>query len=76
VRLKSGKTVHAWAIEGDINQESIVSDLFEMEWPPKSGKKQSFPEIDRAGWFNIDDAKIKLNAAQAAFIDELISTEL
>ena len=76
VKLKSGKTVHAWAVEGDINHETITSNLFEMEWPPKSGKKQSFPEIDRAGWFNIDDAKLKLNAAQTAFVDELILSEL
>jgi len=71
VRLKSGKTVHAWAIEGDINHETITSNLFEMEWPPKSGKKQSFPEIDRAGWFEIDEAKLKINAAQVGFIVEL-----
>lgn len=72
VRLKSGKTVHAWAIKGDINHETITSNLFEMEWPPKSGRKQSFPEIDRAGWFVVEEAKLKLNAAQAAFIDELL----
>ncbi len=71
VRQKSGKTVHAWAIESDINHETITSNLFEMEWPPKSGKKQSFPEIDRAGWFEVAEAKLKINGAQAAFIDEL-----
>jgi len=71
VRLKSGKTVYAWAVEGDINHETITSNLFEMEWPPKSGKKQSFPEIDRAGWFEVEEAKLKINAAQAAFIEEL-----
>lgn len=71
VRQKSGKTVHAWAVEGDINHETINSNLFEMEWPPKSGKKQSFPEIDRAGWFEVAEAKLKINGAQAAFIDEL-----
>jgi len=73
VRLKSGKTVYAWAIEGDINHETITSNLFEMEWPPKSGKKQSFPEIDRAGWFEIEEAKLKINGAQAGLIDELAS---
>jgi len=71
IRLKSGKTVHAWAIEGDINHETITSNLFEMEWPPKSGKKQSFPEIDRAGWFEVEEAKLKVNGAQVGFIEEL-----
>ena len=73
VKLKSGKKVYAWAVEGDINHETIFSNLFEMEWPPKSGKKQSFPEIDRAGWFGVGEAKLKINIAQAAFIEELIS---
>ena len=71
VKLKSGKKVYSWAVEGDIDHEAIVSNLFEMEWPPKSGKKQSFPEIDRAGWFNVDEAKLKVNIAQATFIEEL-----
>lgn len=71
VTLKSGKIVHAWAIEGDIDQETVSSNLFELEWPPKSGKKQSFPEIDRAAWFDIEIAKVKLNPAQAAFIESL-----
>src|ERR1700733_10588544 len=62
VQLKSGKIVHAWAIEGDIDHETITSNLFEMEWPPKSGRMQSFPEIDRAGWFDVDEARIKINA--------------
>src|ERR1700722_12443281 len=71
VTLKSGKIVHAWAVEGDIDHETIVSNLFEMEWPPKSGKKQSFPEIDKAGWFDIETAKIKINAGQVGLIEEL-----
>ncbi|MDB5089882.1 MAG: hypothetical protein JWR09_3876 [Mucilaginibacter sp.] len=73
VKLKSGKRIYAWAVEGDINHETIFSNLFEMEWPPKSGKKQSFPEIDRAGWFGVTEAKLKINIAQAAFIEELIT---
>ena len=73
VKLKSGKRVYAWAVEGDIDHKTIFSNLFEMEWPPKSGKKQSFPEIDRAGWFEVDEAKLKINIAQAAFIEELAS---
>jgi predicted NUDIX family NTP pyrophosphohydrolase len=73
VRLKSGKKIYAWAVEGDINHETIFSNLFEMEWPPKSGKKQSFPEIDRAEWFEVNEAKLKINGTQAAFIEELIT---
>jgi predicted NUDIX family NTP pyrophosphohydrolase len=73
VTLKSGKTVYAWAIEGDIEAQNICSNLFEMEWPPKSGKKQSFPEIDRGGWFDIDEAKVKINAGQVGLIESFIS---
>ena len=69
---KGGKTVHAWAIEGDIDHETIVSNTFEIEWPPRSGERQSFPEIDRAGWFDVEIAKTKINSAQAAFIDHLL----
>ncbi len=72
VTLKSGKTVYAWAVEGDIDHETIYSNSFEMEWPPKSGKNQSFPEIDRAGWFSADEARLKINPAQAKLIDNLI----
>ncbi|TWR31625.1 NUDIX domain-containing protein [Mucilaginibacter pallidiroseus] len=71
VKQKSGKTVHAWAIEGDIDHTQIVSNLFEMEWPPRSGKKQSFPEIDRAGWFDIETAKVKIIPGQSSLLDEL-----
>lgn len=71
VQLKSGKVIQAFAIEGDIDHEVIESNLFEIEWPPRSGKMKSFPEIDRAGWFTPDEAKIKLNPAQAKFVDEL-----
>lgn len=73
VRLKSGKRVYAWAVEGDIDHETVCSNFFEIEWPPKSGKKQSFPEIDKAAWFDLDEAKLKINAAQSAFVDELAS---
>jgi predicted NUDIX family NTP pyrophosphohydrolase len=71
ITQKSGKTVHAWAIKGDIDHEVIKSNLFEMEWPPKSGKMASFPEVDRAGWFDTATAKIKVNPAQAKLIEEL-----
>lgn len=73
IKQKSGKTVLAWAAQGELNADTIVSNTFEMEWPPKSGKMAMFPEIDRAGWFTTDAARIKINAAQAALIDELLS---
>jgi predicted NUDIX family NTP pyrophosphohydrolase len=73
VTLKSGKKIFAWAIEGDINHEVITSNLFEIEWPPKSGKKQSFPEVDRAAWFDLETAKVKINGAQVGFIEEFES---
>jgi predicted NUDIX family NTP pyrophosphohydrolase len=71
VKLKSGKIIYTWAIAGDIDPEIITSNLFEIEWPPKSGKTAAFPEVDRAAWFDIDAAKIKINAAQAGLIEEL-----
>ena len=71
ITLKSGKKVHAWALEGDIDHLTIKSNLFEMEWPPKSGKKQSFPEVDRGDWFDVETAKQKINTAQVALIEEL-----
>nr|WP_067059119.1 NUDIX domain-containing protein [Mucilaginibacter sp. L294] len=71
IKQKSGKVVHAWAVEGDIDHEQITSNLFEIEWPPKSGKMASFPEVDRAGWFTADAARLKIIPGQAAFITEL-----
>ncbi|MGY3212986.1 NUDIX domain-containing protein [Mucilaginibacter sp. HD30] len=72
IRLKSGKTVHAWAVEGDIDHDTIVSNVFEMEWPPRSGKMAGFPEIDKAAWFDVNEAVVKVNEAQVKLIDELI----
>lgn len=71
ITQKGGKTVLAWAVEGDIDPAITKSNHFEIEWPPRSGKQKSFPEIDRAAWFDLDIAKIKINAAQADFIKEL-----
>jgi predicted NUDIX family NTP pyrophosphohydrolase len=71
IKLKSGKTVYAWAVEGDIDHDTIVSNVFEIEWPPRSGKKVSFPEVDRAGWFGVDEACVKVNVAQVGLIEEL-----
>jgi predicted NUDIX family NTP pyrophosphohydrolase len=64
VRQKSGKTVHGFAFEGDFNLDKFVSNTFEMEWPPRSGKQKSFPEIDRIGWFGMDEAMTKIIAYQ------------
>jgi predicted NUDIX family NTP pyrophosphohydrolase len=72
VRQKSGKIVHAWAVEGEVDAEQVHSNEFEMQWPPKFGKVQSFPEIDRAAWFSVDDALQKINPAQAGLIQELL----
>ncbi|MGZ3778064.1 MAG: NUDIX domain-containing protein [Mucilaginibacter sp.] len=72
VTQKSGKKVFCWAVEGDINHEVIVSNTFEMEWPPRSGKKQTFPEVDRAGWFDVENAKRKMNEAQIQLIENLL----
>ncbi|RZJ33410.1 MAG: NUDIX domain-containing protein, partial [Flavobacterium sp.] len=72
VKLKSGKLVHCWACAMDIDADAIISNDFEMEWPPKSGIMRRFPEIDKVGWFTAQDAKQKVNSAQAAFIDELV----
>lgn len=71
VKQKGGKTVHAFAVEGDCDPAKIISNTFEMEWPPSSGKIQNFPEIDRAAWFRLDVAKKRINPAQVGLIEEL-----
>jgi predicted NUDIX family NTP pyrophosphohydrolase len=72
VKQKGGKTVHAWAFEGDLPDHfKLASNTFEMEWPPRSGRQQTFPEIDRAEFFSIVEAKQKINAAQIAFLERL-----
>ncbi len=71
IRQKSGKVVHAWAIEGDCDPAAIRSIPFSMEWPPKSGKLAEFPEVDRAEWFTIAEARNKLLPAQVPLIEEL-----
>ena len=72
VRQKSGKIVHAWAVEGEVDAEHIHSNDFEMEWPPRSGKIQAFPEIDQAAWFPVDEALQKINLGQVSLIQELL----
>jgi predicted NUDIX family NTP pyrophosphohydrolase len=71
VRQKNRKEVRAYYGEGDLDVDGVVSNSFEMEWPPRSGRRQSFPEIDRAEWFDVETAREKLNPAQAAFLDRL-----
>ena len=68
---KSGKVVHAWAIAGDFDAGVLVSNSFEMEWPPRSGRTQSYPEVDRFAWFTAELAKKKINPAQAELIERL-----
>jgi predicted NUDIX family NTP pyrophosphohydrolase len=72
VRQKGGKVVSAWAAEGDLDAEAVRSNTFTMEWPPRSGRTAEFPEIDRAGWFEVDAARGKLVQAQAALLDRLV----
>lgn len=72
VKQKSGKIVLAWAVENDCDADSIKSNTFSVEWPPKSGRMQEFPEVDRAAWFTIGQARQKINPAQASLLDELI----
>jgi predicted NUDIX family NTP pyrophosphohydrolase len=71
VRQAGGKVVHAWALPGDLDVTQVVSNSFEVEWPPRSGKMQQFPEVDRAGWFDLETARRKLIPAQRLFIDRL-----
>jgi predicted NUDIX family NTP pyrophosphohydrolase len=71
IRQKSGKQVIAWALPGDLDAEWITSNTFTMQWPPRSGRLQEFPEVDRAQWFGLDEAREKLNAAQVALLDRL-----
>jgi predicted NUDIX family NTP pyrophosphohydrolase len=66
-----GKTVRAWAVEADCDPAAVRSNLFEMEWPPRSGRKQEFPEIDRAAWFPLAEARGKIHKGQTALLDEL-----
>ncbi|PYI90519.1 MAG: hypothetical protein DMF03_04775 [Verrucomicrobia bacterium] len=74
VKQKGGKTVHAWAVEGDLRDDfRLSSNTFEMEWPPRSGKLARFPEIDRAEFFSVELAETKINPAQSIFLDRLIS---
>jgi predicted NUDIX family NTP pyrophosphohydrolase len=71
VKQPGGKYVTAWAVEGDFDPAALVSGTFEMEWPPRSGRKRSFPEVDRADWFSLDEARRKILTGQRPLIDRL-----
>jgi predicted NUDIX family NTP pyrophosphohydrolase len=71
IRQRSGKIVSAWAFEGDCDPDSIESNTFQLEWPPRSGRMQDFPEIDRAEFFGVEEARRKINRAQIPLIEEL-----
>ena len=73
LKQPSGKLVHAWAVRGDIDAASIRSNVFSIEWPPRSGRTQEFPEVDRAGWFDLPTARQKLLPGQRRFLDQLES---
>ncbi len=70
-KQKSGKVVYGWAVEGDIDAAGLQSNTFSMEWPPRSGKQQQFPEVDRGEWFTVADARQKMQEGQVGFLDEL-----
>jgi predicted NUDIX family NTP pyrophosphohydrolase len=71
-RQSSGKTIVAWAVEGDCDPAELRSALFSMEWPPRSGKRQEFPEVDRGAWFTLAEARRRIVPGQVPFLDELI----
>jgi predicted NUDIX family NTP pyrophosphohydrolase len=71
IRQAGGKVVQAWAVEGDLDTTAIVSNTFEIEWPPRSGRVQEFPELDRAAWFDLATARLEIVTAQRAFLDRI-----
>ena len=71
-RQPGGKVIHVWAVQGKWDSADLQSNSFEMEWPPRSGRRQTFPELDRATWFSVDDARLKILKGQALFIDRLL----
>ncbi len=71
LKQPSGKIVHAWALQKDIDETKVVSNTFRLEWPRHSGKFKEYPEIDKAGWFELEEAKKKLLKGQAGFLDRL-----
>jgi predicted NUDIX family NTP pyrophosphohydrolase len=74
VKIASGKVILAWAIEHDLDASAITSDSFEIEWPPRSGKRQAFPEVDRAAWFPAAEALRKINKGQVPLVTQVLKT--
>jgi len=72
IRQRAGKVVDAWAVEADFDPEALDSNTFSMEWPPRSGEQQEFPEVDRAGWFEPEKAREKILPAQAELLERLL----
>jgi predicted NUDIX family NTP pyrophosphohydrolase len=72
IRQKGGKVVHGWAIEGDLDPAAARSNIFTLEWPPRSGRRETFPEIDRVAWFSPNEARSKLKETQVPFVDRLL----
>ena len=70
-RQPGGKIVYAWAVRSGFDPARIKSNTFSIEWPPRSGRRQAFPEIDKAAWFSLDTARVKISKGQAGFLDEL-----
>jgi predicted NUDIX family NTP pyrophosphohydrolase len=73
IKQKGGKVVHAWALEGDVDARAIKSNMFEIEWPPRSGRKQLVPEIDHADWFDLAEARQKILPSQMPLLDRLVA---
>ena len=73
LKQPSGKIIHAWAAESEFDAAGVKSNLFSMEWPPKSGRTAEFPEVDRAAWFSIEEARQKILKGQAPFLDRLLA---
>jgi predicted NUDIX family NTP pyrophosphohydrolase len=72
VKAHAGKTIRAWAAEGDYDPGKVKSNLFSMEWPPRSGRQREFPEVDRAAWFGIEEAHEKIHRGQVPLLGELV----
>ncbi len=71
IRQAGGKVVHTWAVQGDFDVERMTSNTFSMEWPPRTGRMQQFPEVDRAAWFDLDEARRKILESQLPLLDRL-----
>jgi predicted NUDIX family NTP pyrophosphohydrolase len=73
IKQSSGKLITAWALEGDCSPSAVRSNMFSMEWPPKSGRQQEFPEVDRADWFLVNEAKKRIVKGQIGFVDRVVA---